>query len=92
MSRRIVPIEPSGAPSGLRTTGDRAWHGGQQKSEVAEKIHPTLFGRSDSAEPAPIVKRGARIEAKLQALMESRESLLRAGSLEIDLIKRSAGR
>jgi hypothetical protein len=91
-NRRVVPIEPSRAPSGLRASDDRAWHGGQQKSEVTEKIHPTLLGRLDSADPAAIVERVARLEAKLQALMESRESFLRAGSLEIDPIKRSARR
>ena len=63
-----------------------------RRAKVAEKIHPTLFGRLDSADPAAIVERVARLEAKLQALMESRESLLRAGSLEIHLIKRSARR
>jgi hypothetical protein len=63
-----------------------------RRAKVAEKIHPTLFGRLDSADPAAIVERVARLETKLQALMESRESLLRAGSLEIHLIKRSARR
>jgi hypothetical protein len=56
------------------------------------KIHATLFGRLDSADPAAIVERVARLEAKLKALMESRELLLRAGYLEIDPIKRSARR
>ena len=90
--RRVVPIEPLRAPAGLRATGNRAWHGGQRQNEVTEKIHRALFGRLDSVDPAAIVERVARLEAKLQALMESREPLLRAGSLEIDLIKRSARR
>jgi len=91
-NRRVVPTAPSRAPSRQRATGDGAWHGGRQQSEVAEKIHPALFGRLDSVDPAAIVERVARLEATLQALMESRESLLRAGTLEIDLIKRSARR
>lgn len=91
-STGVAPIEPLRAPSARRVSGDRAWHDGRQKSEVAEKIHPTLFGRPGSADPVAIVERVARLEAKLQALMEAREPLLRAGPLEIDLIERSARR
>ena len=79
------------APAGLRATGNRAWHGASGKNEVTEKIHRALFGRLDSVDPAAIVERVARLEAKLQALMELREPLLRAGTLEIDLIKRAPG-
>jgi hypothetical protein len=89
---RGMPTEASRAPPGLRATGDQVWRGVQRKNEAIQKIHPTLFGRLDSVDPVAIVERVARIEAALQELIKARESLLRAGSLEIDLIKRSAKR
>jgi hypothetical protein len=58
-NRRVVPVELSRAPSGLPAIGDRAPHGGRQQREAAEKIHPALFGRLDSVDPAAIVERVA---------------------------------
>ncbi len=87
-----MPPEVPRASQGLRAAVDRMWRGMQRKREAVEKLDPTLFGRLDSADPTAIVERVARIEATLQALIESREYVLRAGPLEIDLISRRARR
>lgn len=89
---RGMPLEVSRVAPAVRAAGDRGWRGGQGKSEAGQKIHPTMFDRLDSIDPAAIVERFARIEAALQELIEARESLLRVGSLQIDLIKRTAKR
>jgi DNA-binding winged helix-turn-helix (wHTH) protein len=87
-----MPPEALRAPPELPAAVDRMWRGMQRRREAVEKMDPTLFGQLDSADPAAIVERVARIEATLQALIESREYVLRAGSLEIDLIMRGARR
>lgn len=87
-----MPPEVSRTSPGLRAAVDRMWRGMQRRREAVERRDPALFGQLDSADPGAIVERVARIEATLQALIESRQYVLRAGSLEIDLIKQSSRR
>ncbi len=89
---RARPFDLSRISPGLQAGGDLTLGSDQRTNEVAEKVHATLLGPFDPIDPAAIMERVARLEANLQALMESREPLLRAGALEIDLIKRSARR
>ena len=72
-----------GIPAGIRTIGKRRIKTGENSSAQALSIGVDSFA---------IVERVARIEALLQELIETRETTLRVGPLELDLIKQRAKR
>jgi DNA-binding winged helix-turn-helix (wHTH) protein len=60
--------------------------------DSAQPGQPPAARDYDSVDPKSIVDQLARIEALLQLQIETRETILRAGTLELDLVERTAKR